>query len=301
MADQYLKYAFLINAHTHIGDAFISLPEKKFSVEELVAPPHGYKYKMMAKARREEIIDGMRKVIKKMERIGTYAFIDFREGGVQGIKMLKEAMNGNIKAIILGRPSKMEYDKDEVDRLLSISHGIGLSSVSDWEYEEIEKIAEHVNKKNKIFALHVSEARHEDIDDVLKLKPNFIVHMCMAKKQDIEKVAEENIPVVICPRANSFFGLRPKVEILMEYGVKLMLGTDNAMIVEPNIIEEMNYLIKNFDVKKRDAIKMISETPKKLFQKNFKNGKRMRMKVLKKKTYSCWRYNEKSKGKRCNE
>jgi len=257
---------YLINSHTHIGDFFIKLPDKKFSVEELVAPPHGIKHRMLEKTSRQEIINGMKKAIEIMEKASTIAFIDFREGGVEGIKMLKEALEGKkIKAIILGRPKEMKYEEKEIDEILSLSHGIGVSSISDWN-EDIEKIAGHVHKKRKIFALHVSEVKREDIDEVLKLKPHFVVHLCKASRKDIEKIAEEGIPVVICPRANSFFGLKPKVELLMEYGIKTMLGTDNAMIALPDVREEITYLVKNFDIDESMAIKMATTIPKNVFK-----------------------------------
>ncbi len=266
MVAQYLKSSFPINSHTHIGDAFIKLPQKKYSVEELVAPFSGYKHKMLERADEREIINGMEKAIKFMEKAGTKAFVDFREGGIKGIKMLKKAINGKkIKAIILGRPEKLNYNEDEINAILSMAHGIGLSSIYDWD-ENIEKIAEHVHKKHGIFALHASEARRENIDDILKLKPHFIVHLCKASKKDIEKVAECNVPVVVCPRSNAFFRLRPKIEMLLEYGVTTMLGTDNAMIVEPDIIKEASYTIQNFEVDERQVIKMITENPKKVFK-----------------------------------
>ena len=266
MEEHYLKSLFLINSHTHIGDAFINLPEKNYSVEELVAPVYGYKHRMLEKASKEKIINGMKKAIDLMEKVGTNAFVDFREGGIERINLLKKALDGRrIKAIILGRPKEMKYDENEVDSILSISHGIGLSSISDWN-EDIEKIAEHVHKKKKIFALHVSEAKRENIDEVLKLEPSFVVHLCMASEKDIEKVAEEGVPIVVCPRSNAFFGLRPKIELLMKYNATIMLGTDNAMIVEPDIVEELKYTIKNFEIDEKEAIKMVSSNPKKVFK-----------------------------------
>jgi len=270
--ERYSKYFSPINSHTHIGDAFIKLPKRRYSIEELVAPPNGYKHGMLEKASREEIIEGMKKAIEIMEKVNTKAFVDFREGGIEGIKMLHEALKDKkLKAIILGRPKEMKYDENEIKRILSISHGIGLSSIYDWD-KSIEKIAEDVHSSNKIFAIHVSEARRENIDEVIKLKPYFIVHMCKASPKDIEKIAEENIPVVVCPRANAFFGLKPKVELMLKHGIKLMLGTDNAMIVKPDILKEMDFLIKNFGVKQEDAIKMVTSNPENVF-KEFLYGK----------------------------
>ena len=100
-----------------------------------------------------------------MSAAGTSCFCDFREGGFLGIYQIRKALKHySINSVILSRPSQMTYDKQEVDRLLENSDGIGLSSISDWEHSEIEKLASHVRKKKKLFALHASEVEREDID-----------------------------------------------------------------------------------------------------------------------------------------
>jgi len=259
----------IFNSHTHIGDSFIKLPDKKWSVEELVAPGYGYKHRMLERAKEDEIVKGMIEAIKLMEK-NTDVFVDFREGGIKGIKLLHKAMEGRkIKAIIMGRPAGMKYVKDEVDEILKMAHGIGLSSISDWDDREIEKIAEHVKKREKMFSIHVSEVKREDIDAVLSLAPDFIIHMCKGSKKDFEKIADENIPVVICPRANSFFGIAPKINEMMAAGIKIFLGTDNAMIVKPDVMEEMRYVIDKFGIDEEKAFEMISTLPYKFFKGKF--------------------------------
>ncbi len=259
----------IFNSHTHIGDNFIKLPERKWKVEELVAPIYGYKHRMLEKANEEEIINGMIEAITTMEK-NTDVFVDFREGGIRGIKMLQKAMEGRkIKAIVLGRPEKMEYDEKELNEILKMANGIGLSSISDWDEREIERIAKHVKMKKKIFAIHVSEVRRENIDKVLSLNPDFLVHMCRGTKKDFEKVADENIPVVVCARANAFFGIEPKINEMMEAGIKVFLGTDNAMIIKPDIIKEMEYVVNRFDIDRNKAFEMISTLPYKFFKGKF--------------------------------
>jgi len=256
----------IFNSHTHIGDAFISI-DKKYSIEELFSPS-GIKNKMLEKASKEEIIKGMRKAVDIMEECGTNFFVDFREGGIEGVKILKEAIRGRkIKAIILGRPKNLLYDEKEVDELLDICDGIGLSSIYDWNENEIEMIANHVNERKKIFAIHASEVRRENIEKVISLKPKFVVHMCNASDEDIKKIVKEGIGIVICPRSNFNFNLSPPVNKLIEYKANIMLGTDNAMIVKPDIIEEMNFLIEKFNIEKSSAYEMISKNPYNFFIK----------------------------------
>lgn len=261
----------IFNCHTHIGDAFIK-PPKNLSLEKIFAPPHGYKHLMLEKASREKIIEGMKKAINIMENCGTNVFIDFREGGLRGVEMLKEALKERkIKAIILGRPKKLFYDEKEMEELLGKCHGIGISSISDWNEEELQMVVEHVKEKNKIFAMHASENRREDINKILDLKPDFLVHLCKATEDDLNEIKSKKIGVVVCPRANSFFNLSPPIKLLLEKNIPTMLGTDNAMIVEPNIMEEVKYVVNKFKIEKKEAIKMVSDIPKKFLSEILKN------------------------------
>ena len=143
----------------------------------------------------------------------------------------------NINSLILSRPDSLKYDKNEVDVLLKNSDGIAISSISDWEYSELQKIAQDTREKNKIFALHASERIRENIDNILDLKPNFLVHMIKAPESDLLRVKENKIPIVVCPRANSFYGLKPNFSLLKKVGVDLSLGTDNAMLNSPVILD----------------------------------------------------------------
>ena len=239
-----------VNMHTHIGDSFvkyrnITLPR---SIEELVAPPNGLKYKLLKDASEKELIDGMEKSIAFMLKSGTNIFCDFREDGIQGICYLKTATDlWNINSVILSRPDKLTYDKNEIDLLLKNSNGIGLSSISDWDYSEIIKIAKQTKNKKKIFAIHASERVREDIDLILDLKPDFLVHMVKASESDLVCVKENNIPIVLCPRSNAFFGIKPNVALMKKIGVDILLGTDNAMLSSVSILDEINYFLKNFE------------------------------------------------------
>ncbi|KYK27315.1 hypothetical protein AYK20_08320 [Thermoplasmatales archaeon SG8-52-1] len=234
-----------VNAHTHIGDSFIK--DKKIElpkdIEKLVKPPNGLKHKLLREVSDEEIIKGMEKSISIMLKSGTGHFCDFRENGILGISQFKAAIHKwNIKSLILSRPDLLEYDKNEMDIILKNSDGIAISSISDWDYSELKKIARDTEKRKKIFALHASERIREDIDDILDLKPNFLVHMLKATMSDLKIVKDNNIPIVICPRANSFYGLKPNFKLYKKAGIILSIGTDNAMINSPVITDEINYI-----------------------------------------------------------
>ncbi len=234
-----------VNAHTHIGDSFIKKKHEKIpkDIEKAVAPPNGLKHKLLNHASNNEIISGMSRSIHDMKKSGVSIFCDFREGGINGLNLLNIALkNHNISSIIFSRPSNLKYDSKEINYLLNYSNGIGLSSISDWGYSEIVKIAKHVKRKNKMFAFHASERIREDIDCILDLKPDFLIHMIKATESDLIKIKENNIPVIICPRSNSFFGIKPNYKLIKKTSTMFLIGTDNAMLYKPSILKEIFFI-----------------------------------------------------------
>jgi len=257
----------LVNAHTHIGDSFIRKRNLKLprNVEDLVAPPDGLKHRLLKETSDQEIIGGMRKSIDEMTKTGISYFCDFRENGLQGINHLKKALEKtNISPVILSRPNQLTYNKDEIDLLLKNSQGIGLSSITDWEYSEIEKIAKHTKKRKKTFAIHASERIREDIELILDLKPNFLVHMVRATESDLIRAKDADIPIAVCPRSNAFFGLKPNIKMMKKIGIDIMVGTDNAMLNAPSVLDEIRYIQSLYtEFTKWELLQMITYIPRK--------------------------------------
>ncbi|WP_308574257.1 amidohydrolase family protein, partial [uncultured Methanosphaera sp.] len=101
-----------INAHTHIGDAIAKDVGDGLPIDELVAPPNGLKHQKLKEATDQQLIDAMHDAAKEMVLNGISTFIDFREGGLKGIELLKKAVYDlPINACILGRSDKY-YDPD---------------------------------------------------------------------------------------------------------------------------------------------------------------------------------------------
>src|SRR2546425_1710631 len=231
----------LWNAHTHLGDAIVT-QELKGTLEELVAPPHGLKHRALAKAKDAAVIAAMRRAMATMVRTGTTGFSDFREGGLKGLKLLYAAAAAlPIQGIALGRPVELSYNPREVAAILRASDGIAVSSYIDWPRHAIEKLAADVRRAKKIFAIHCSERVREDVDAVLDMKPAFLVHMVQATDADLERCADADVPIVVCPRSNAFFGMTPDIPRMLGHGVELRLGTDNAMINTPSLLREMEF------------------------------------------------------------
>lgn len=227
--------ASVIDGHTHIGDAGLHL-DRKYSLEELVAPPNGLKHRYLESSPEDVIVEDMRAYANAL--CGTVtSFIDFREGGIAGVSMIRRATD---RAVVLGRPVSKQFDGNELSDLLDVADGVGISSLSDLPISYIEAVADETHRRGKMFAIHASERIREDIDSVLSLEPDFIVHMCEATDDDLRKCADADVPVVVCASSNLYFGKVPQIGRMDRIGVTMSIGTDNAMLCPPNILQEMS-------------------------------------------------------------
>ncbi len=230
-----------VNAHTHLGDAVV-LEEPRGTLEEIVAPPEGLKFRRLKAASRQELRIAMRGALRRMVNGGTTATLDFREGGLPGLTSLRDAVSGlPVEVVALGRPEGLQYDEGEVAGLLKRADGIGVSSVSDWSAAPLSDLARHAKTNGLLFALHASEAFREDMDAILDLRPDFLVHMTAGRRSDWERCAEEDIPVALSPRSQVFFGRVPDIPAMREAGMRLMLGTDNVMLNHPSLLRELEF------------------------------------------------------------
>ena len=228
-----------VNAHTHIGDS-VAFPAPKGSVEEIVGPPDGYKHRILRSAPRKSKIDAMKESIGLMSRTGTSAFVDFREGGLEGLKEFSDAQTDDSpRSAVLGRPLGVESKRREIDAILDACDGIGMSACRDWPADVLRDVSRAAKSKKKMFALHASEVVREDMDQILDLGPSFLVHMTCALESDLAQCAREGLPIVVCPRSNEFFGLCPDIPMMLRAGVTVGLGTDNCMVSKPDMLEEL--------------------------------------------------------------
>ncbi|MFP3872605.1 MAG: amidohydrolase family protein [Candidatus Natronoplasma sp.] len=228
------------NSHTHVGDSVVK-EAPTGTIEEIVGPG-GMKEESLSTSSKEEMISFISSYLKMASSLGVRYLFDFREGGMKGLEVLRRAMERvqkDIYPIMMCRPRKREYDEEELKELLSQADGMGLSAHRDWDETQIGMVAETAKKMSKPLAMHCSEDVREPLEKVLGLGVHHLVHMVEATEEDLELCAEEEVPVVICPRANMFFGKMPDIPKMLECGVTLSLGTDNAMISSPNMFREM--------------------------------------------------------------
>lgn len=220
-----------VDAHTHVGDRVGRgrFELKGRSLAEVVAPPHGLKHRLLAEAPEETLVAGMREALREAARAGCRSVLDFREQGAAGARMLREAAKGTpVRPVILGRPARAWTD-EEGREVLAVADGLGLSGLGDFGDETPERAAALAHRGRKRLALHFSEAQREDVARALDLRPDFLVHVVASPREDLDAIAAARVPVVCCPRSNALFGRRPDVRAMLELGIRVALGSDNAM------------------------------------------------------------------------
>lgn len=93
-----------VNGHTHIGDAVAKDAGATLDPVECLNPPDSLKFKVLESASREEHLISIRTAARYMQRTGKNAYMDFREGGIEGVELLQQATEGlEIQTMIIGR------------------------------------------------------------------------------------------------------------------------------------------------------------------------------------------------------
>ena len=217
------------NSHVHLGDSAGADLGAYLSIGERVAKS-GVKYEAH---NHPDAVDAIAASLDLMRQGGTTAFCDFREGGVEGIGLLKSVQN--MPGRILGRP----LDDEDI---FNYCDGLGISTIKEYSGEKLEKMLE--NRGGKLVAIHAGEAR-DDVLDAMKIDPDFVVHLTNAGPQSLREVFERKIPIVLCPRANASFGVGlPDLKAIFESDCLIGLGTDNVMANPPNMLREMEFTWK---------------------------------------------------------
>jgi len=255
-----------INAHTHLGDAIGKDIGLDYEVEEKIHPIIGFKQKILRNSQKSHLTSFIRNSCLSMIKKGITTFVDFREGGLDGIELLRNATKGlPIRPIILGRIDYYqdlksikkntplpESKKKELKVILKKCDGMGVSGTNEFS----DSVLNFFSKVPKMKAIHSAETLESckiskkittktETQRALLLKPNFLVHMTYASKRDLMLVSKNKTGIVVCPRANAALaeGI-PDVNLMMKSGCNLTIGTDNVMINSPDMFREMDYLWK---------------------------------------------------------
>ena len=255
----------LINAHTHIGDSIGKDISLNSSVDSRIHPVSGMKQKILKETPKKELIRFMRKSMTSMIKKGITTFIDFREGGLEGVYLLKKALVGlPIRSIILGRIEYYQTRNEiilnvcmpklrqmELTTLLENCDGIGISGANENSNSNLRLYS----KRKKLRAIHSAETiqsyttskkitKISEPKRALLSDPTFLVHMTFASKKDLI-AASKTRGIVICPRANAALaeGI-PDIDLMLKAKCNITIGTDNVMLNSPDLFREMDYLWK---------------------------------------------------------
>ena len=285
-----------INAHTHIGDSIGKDITINSSVDEKIHPVFGVKSKILKNTPQKNLANFMKNTCHSMIRKGITTFVDFREGGLEGVILLKKALSDiPLRSIILGR-AEFYQDSNEIRRnlpfprgqikdltaLLKKCDGLGISGAN----ENSTSVLNYYSKTKQLRAIHSSETKQSvakskkisgesETIRALSIKPHFLVHMTHASQNDLYAASKKTRGIVICPRANSALaeGI-PDIELMQKTGCTIALGTDNVMINSPDMFREMDFLwkvtmgIHKKRINPKDILKMATVNGGKILKKD---------------------------------
>ncbi len=254
----------LINSHVHIGDSIARDVGDGKSIAEIVKPPNGLKHRILEESNPDEIIKSMRQSMEDMLASGTTTFVDFREGGLEGINLIEEASKEiPIKKIVLGRDNSffdpdvtMGEIKSTTKKIIKSCDGIGLSGFGEIRDEVVALIAKICQKHGKISAIHAAEYEKLQKDSIEKTGKsevqravesdlNALIHVTAPVRDDLELIGDSDSSVVSCPRSNGTLSVGiPPVHDMLRHKINVLLGTDNIMFNSPNMLREMEYALK---------------------------------------------------------
>jgi len=255
-----------VNAHTHVGDSIAKDIGIDSGVEEKIHPVMGFKQKILQNTKSSHLTSFIRNSCISMMKKGITTFVDFREGGIEGIDILQKAVSSlPIRSVILGRidyyqdpklikknTSLPDSKKNELSKLLQKCDGLGISGTN----ENGDSILKYYSQTKKLRAIHSAETIEScetskkitgktETQRAMILKPHFLIHMTHASKKDLLLTSKHKISIVVCPRANASLaeGI-PDVNLMIQSRCNVTIGTDNVMINSPDMFREMDYLWK---------------------------------------------------------
>lgn len=270
----FLMVPGFINSHIHIGDSFAKEKGFNMNLNEVVAPPYGLKHELLRNVTKDLKLTAIKNAILEMLSNGITCFVDFRERGIEGINILKEALKDSpIFFLILGR-FKNSID---VESIFTHANGIGLASYDNISPKIKETLKICKEKSKKLIACHCAELVRDDSlikemcdDDLVDI----IVHGTQFTREDLEIIKKKKKALILCPRCNGYFGVGfPPINEISRLEIPISLGTDNVMANSTDLFEEMRYLYrisrvldKKQKISAKELLKMVTINAAKNFK-----------------------------------
>jgi len=298
-AEGLLMIPGLINAHTHIADSIAKDIAADRSFNERIHPVYGIKRSILNKSKQKHLSTYMQAAALSMVKKGITTFADFREGAIDGITLLKNALNDvEIRCLGLGRveyyfdtdsaKNNVDFPEDvkkTAESVLRACDGFGISGANEYSKNALEYFAKTARSHNKLLGIHAAEALEsckysmENFGSsevgriVTHMMPDFVVHMTNASDDDIKLVASKNIGIVVCPRANGVLGVGvPRIASMLKHNCTVAIGTDNVMLNSPDLFRELDYIwkvcraVEHEFVSARELLKMVTVNAAKILK-----------------------------------
>ena len=260
-----------VNAHTHVSDGIIKEVGFGRDYWDVIMPPDGLRHRALKETTPADVAAAISDALDCMLASGTLTFVDFREGGRDGVDVLRRAAAGRpVRAVVMGRfraypPQPVEElernagrltdaNVAEVKAVLEAADGFSLVTGNDLTDEGLEQVGALVRSHDRLLAVHAAEAPgyrtisisrtgRADVPRVLEhLRPDFVVHLTAATEDELDAVAKAQMPAVVCPRIQGVMGLGvPRFDWMLERGMLVALGTDNLMLCGPDLLRELEY------------------------------------------------------------
>jgi cytosine/adenosine deaminase-related metal-dependent hydrolase len=268
----------LINSHIHLGDSAFKDAGSGKTLDELFKPPNGLKHKLLKAATRSLLLEATRHSLADMLRSGTTTFADFREGSIEGARILLETLREHdMRGIIFGR-TDYNFSLDQLNdnkgtipnsdlttlhELLEMTQGIAPSSPNDATDAALKQLAEIATQHQRMKVTHAVENPHSEkisrersglteVERAVRyLNVDLLVHLTYASQEDMNLVAARDIPVAVCSRANACLSLKlPPIKEMLDRGITVCIGTDNVMLNQPDMFREMEFTFKAYRIEK---------------------------------------------------
>lgn len=241
----FLMIPGLINSHVHIVDNFAKEMGFNKDLIEIVSPPHGLKHKLLNSTPNVIKKNGIHHALLELLSNGITCFIDFREGGSEGVKFLKDTLKTtSIHNMIFGRFLSI----DDIENVFKISDGIGLASYKKSSLMDKETVRYNKNKFKILISCHHAEVKRDKdlLDEIINDNLiDIIVHGTHYTIEDLKLIKENNLSLVLCPRSNGYFGVGfPPINDILNLKIPISIGTDNLMVNSTDLFEELRFLYR---------------------------------------------------------
>lgn len=233
-AEGFILLPGLINSHVHIGDSIGKDVSASSELNQRIHPQYGIKKTILERTPSSQLMQMIRNAAMSMLHKGITTFVDFREGGLEGINLIQNAVeNIPIKKIILGRIDfNMNYENTNTTiGFLKNGKDIGSKSKTLGNMNMIEE-NDIINQGSKIIencdGFGISGA-NENTDEML-WRYNKIIMKYEQEQEQTELKSHRKDPVVAIHAAEAETAVMESVKKYKKTEIERTINTLNPDI-----------------------------------------------------------------------